>query len=722
MRRAAAASAVLLLLPLHQAAAQRPATADARASRIESRITVDGVLDDAAWSAAPALNGFRQRDPAEGAPASEGTDVRVVYTSTSIIFGITAHDSEAARIAATELRRDNAFDNDDSVAVILDTLHDHRSAYLFRVNPAGTQYDALITDEGKVTDANWDESWNAAARVSPSGWTAEIEIPFKILRLTGADTQVWGLDVERVIRRKSEFTYWSNYRRGFTFAQVSQAGHLNGLQGVNGGLTVRIKPYLRTTTRHASPPPTDRRQLVSLSDIGLEDVKYRVTSDFTVDFTMNTDFAEADVDAQVLNVTRFPVFFPERREFFVEGAGIFDFGPGGGAASEMKLFFSRSIGLSADRDTIPIIAGAKMTGKAKGWSVGVLDVQTDALGRTPRRNYAVMRLKKDLLARSNIGLIVNNRASTAPGDPYNRGFGADANFVLLDHLNIQAFAASTYSPGKPDDHWAGRLRTNWDTDRWLLNFEHLLIQRDVNPEMGWLPRRDMRKTKLQLDYKPRPAIPHVRQLFFRTNFDYITSQAGVLETRNEDVTAETLFQSGDRVFARYSHLLDRIDERFQIQGVPVFVGDYRWRSAILRFTPGPSRRLSGEVALRRQWGFYGGNNTELVWSPLWKPSENLSLVPAYQFTRLELPGGRFTSHLVNSQVNYAFSNKWLTSSTVQYNNLSRFVVANIRLNYIYRPGDDVFLIYNDSSTLGTSLIPGARNRSLILKITRSLDF
>jgi hypothetical protein len=680
------------------------------------------VLDDAGWTGAAPVGGFRQRDQDEGAPASEATEVRIVYTSSAIFFGIVAHDSAAGRITATELRRDNAFDNDDSIAVLLDTLHDHRSAYLFRVNPAGTQYDALITDEGKVTDANWDESWSAAARVTATGWTAEIEIPFKILRLTGADSQVWGLDIERVIRRKSEFTYWSNYRRGFTFAQVSQAGHLNGLAGVSAGLTVRVKPYIRTTTRRTSPAPADRRQTASLADVGVEDLKYRISSDFTVDFTANTDFAEAEVDAQVLNVTRFPVFFPERREFFVEGAGIFDYGPGGGAAAEMKLFFSRSIGLSADRETIPILAGAKMTGKASGWSLGVLDVQTDALGKTPQRNYAVLRVKKDLFARSNVGFILTNRDSTRPSDPYNRGFGADANFVLRDHLNIQAFAASTFSPGTPDNHWAGRLRSNWDTDRWLFNFEHLLIQKDVNPEMGWLPRRDMRKTKVQIDFKPRPHISHVRQLFFRTNVEYITNQAGALETRNQDLTVESLFQSGDRVFARYSHLLDRIDETFRIQGVPVTPGDYQWDSAMWRFTPSPNRSASGEVTLRRQWGFYGGDNTELTWSPLLKPNEKISLAPAYQFTRLNVPGGRFTSHLVNSQVNYAFSNKWLTSTTVQYNNLSRFVVANVRLNYIYRAGDDVFLIYNDSSTLGTSLVPGARNRSLILKITRSVDF
>jgi len=689
----------------------------------EASITVDGVLEEPAWGLARPISGFLQRDPQEGELATEQTEIRVLYTKTGLYFGIRCSDSDAMRVLATELRRDNEFVNDDTVSILLDTLHDRRSAYLFRTNPLGTQYDALVTDEGRIIDANWDESWSSAANVTERGWTAEIEIPFKVLRLTDQEEQVWGIDFERVIRRKSEFTYWSNYKRGFTFNQVSQAGDLRGLRDLSSGLTLRVKPFVRSSLSQASAIQPARPRVVSLSDIGLEDVKYRITPDFTADFTVNTDFAEADVDAQVLNLTRFPVFFPEKREFFVEGGGIFDYGPGGGAASEMKLFFSRRIGLSAERETIPILAGGKLTGKIKGWSVGLLDVQTGEFGTTPQRNFSVLRVKRDLFARSNVGFIVNNRSSATSGDPYNRGFGADANFTLLEHWAIQAFAASTFSPGKDKDHWAGRVRTNWDSDLWFINFEHLLIQRDVNPEMGWLPRKDLRKTKVQLDFKPRPRIKGVRQVFLRANFDYFTNQAGQLDTRNKDATFESLFQSGDRVYARYSHQFDRIRNPFVIQNVvAVLPGTYNWRSTQFRFTPSPNRSLTGEVTFRRQWGFYGGDNLEMTWSPLWKPSANLSLAPAYQFTRVTLPQGRFTSHLINSQINYAFTNRWLTSTTVQYSNLARLVASSARLNYIYRPGDDFFVIYNESRMLENGMIIGQWNRSLIVKMTRSVDF
>jgi hypothetical protein len=390
-----------------------------------------------------------------------------------------------------------------------------------------------------------------------------VEIPFKVLRLTGEEEQVWGVDFERVIRRKNEFTYWSNYKRGFDFKQVSQAGQLIGLRNLSSGLTLRIKPFVKSALKQASAVPGMPADVHSLSSAGLEDVKYRITSDLTADFTVNTDFAETDVDAQVLNLTRFPVFFPEKREFFVEGGGIFDYGPGGGAASELKLFFSRRIGLSPDRESVPIRGGGKITGKSGSWAMGLLDVQTGAFGKIPQRNFAVARVKKDVFSRSNVGFIATNRDSATPGDPYNRGFGGDGNFTFLQHLNIQTFATSTFTPEKDKDHWAGRIRSYWDTDFLWADVEHLVIERDYNPEMGWLPRRDMRKSKFQLDLKPRPNSQLIRQLFFRSNVDYITNQAGELETRNQDFTFESLFQNGDRILARYSHLFDRIRKGFR---------------------------------------------------------------------------------------------------------------------------------------------------------------
>jgi hypothetical protein len=686
-------------------------------------IRVDGVLEEQAWSEVPVVTDFLQKDPREGEPATEQTEVKILYTKKSVVFAIRCYDSEPSRILATELRRDNEFVNDDSISIILDTLHDNRSGYLFRTNPLGTEYDALVTDEGRVTDVNWNESWNAAATVDESGWMAEIEIPFKALRLTGDKDQVWGIDFERIIRRKSEFTYWSNYKRGFEFTKVSQAGSLNGLTDLNSGLTLRIKPFVKSALTQVSPGGTGSTNSRSKSDVGLEDVKYRITPDFTADFTANTDFAEAEVDAQVLNLTRFPVYFPETREFFVEGAGIFDYGPGGGGTSEFRMFFSRTIGLSPDREVIPIRGGGKLTGKAGGWTVGLLDVQTGAFGRTPARNFSVARLKKDILSRSVLGVIAANRDSGTSGDPYNRGVGVDGNFTFFEHLTIQTYLASTYSPGKNTENWSGRFRSFWDSDLVMANVQLGAIQRNVNPEMGWLPRRDIKKGKFQFDWKPRPNSKTIRQWFIRTNLDYIMTMANELETRNQDVTLESLFHSGDRVSVRYTHNYDRIRRPFDIQGhVSVLPGAYTWDSALLRFSPSPNRKLSGDMTFRQQWGFYGGSNREITWSPFWKASANLSVGPAYQVNWVSLPQGKFTSQLINSQVNYAFNNRWLTATTVQYNGLARLSAVNFRLNYIYRPGDDFFLIYNEARTSANGSVSGPWNRSIIAKITHSWDF
>jgi hypothetical protein len=298
----------------------------------------------------------------------------------------------------------------------------------------------------------------------------------------------------------------------------------------------------------------------------------------------------------------------------------------------------------------------------------------------------------------------------------------DANFIFLEHLTIQTFLASTFTPGKPDAHVAGRFRAFWDSDLVTANVQLGAIGANVNPEMGWLPRRDIKKSKWQFDWKPRPASSVIRQWFFRSNLDYILTMADELETRTQDLTAEALFHSGDRVVLRYFHYFDRIRRPFDIQGLSVLPGSYTWDSAQFRFAPSPNRKLTGEVSARQQWGFYGGANTEVIVSPVWKASPNVSIGPAYQLTRVSLPLGKFTSHLINSQLNVAFSNRWLTATTVQHNSVARLTALNVRLNYIYRPGDDFFLIYNEVRTLADGSVTGSKNRSILAKITRSWDF
>ena len=417
------------------------------AVRTEGPVAIDGVLNEEAWlSAAPSRN-FVQKEPREGEPSTERTEFRVVYTADTLYIGVVCYDSDPDGILARERRRDDPFANDDTVSIVLDTFHDHRNAYLFRTNPLGTEYDALVTDEGKSVNVNWDERWDVAAQVTVTGWTVEFGIPFKSLRLSEESKHTWGIDLERVIRRKSEWSYWSGYRRGFDFEAVSQAGHLEGLENVETGLRLRIKPYWLGGFAHSSNR-SGASSLRNASDAGIEVMKWRITPSLTADMTMRTDFAQTDVDDLQVNLGRFPLFFPEKREFFQEGAGIFDFGTAtSGVTNNLRLFHSRTIGLSPSRRPVPIQGGGRVTGRVAGLTVGLLNVQTEAFApdNIPASNYSVARFKRDVLSRSTVGAFLMNREKAGSGD-FNRVYGMDGRFVFWQHFTADGFLAKSDVP------------------------------------------------------------------------------------------------------------------------------------------------------------------------------------------------------------------------------------------------------------------------------------
>ena len=378
---------------------------------------LDGNLDEAIWQRVPAISEFLQRDPQEGEPATETTEVKIIYTNTAIYFGVICYDSEPERIIAKERARDDTLTTDDTFEIILDTFHNRKDGFLFRTNPLGTKFDSWITEEGRRQNDNWDERWEVASRRTEAGWVLEIEIPFRSIRMPGEEEQIWGIDFKRSITRKNEEVIWSNYRRDFDFVEVSQAGDLVGLRDLSSELRLRIKPYVTGGAKRVftqGVPETEH-----LFDAGLEDVKYRLTSSLILDFTLNPDFAQVDVDDQVANLTRFSIFFPERREFFLENANVFEFGPGAGLAhdqrGEPKFFHSRTIGLSEDQEPIDIIAGLKLTGQLTGLDLGFMSVQTDDFKATPGSNYSVLRVRKKLLSRSVVGFSGTNRQSRVGG-------------------------------------------------------------------------------------------------------------------------------------------------------------------------------------------------------------------------------------------------------------------------------------------------------------------
>jgi hypothetical protein len=729
---------VLLLAALAMFAGSRPAHAQAparqektiRATRATGPVRVDGRLDEPDWQRAEPIGDFVQQEPRVGESVTERTEIRVLLDDEAIYFGVRCFDRDPSGIIAREYRRDQTRTSppEDQFDIVLDTFHDHRNAYHFGINPLGTQYDAVLTDEGQDVNVEWDERWWAETIIDDAGWHAEIKIPLRALR-SRADTGIFGVNFKRFIRRKNETAQWSGWSRDFTFLQVSQAGQLAGMEGVRTGLKLRVKPYV--LGGFTDPTPGGPSSYRALRDVGIETLKVSLTPGLTAELTANTDFAQAEVDDAVVNLTRFPLFFPEKREFFLERAGIFEFGLGGrrGGDTErnLQMFFSRRIGLTPDRRPVPILGGAKVTGRAAGFDVGFLNVQTDrytAPGGTddeslPGSNYTVFRAKRNVLARSNVGMFVSNRQSS--GGDYNRVVGADANFTVFRNTDIQGFIGRSITPGREGNDVVGRLKYNWLTDLYEVFVEHLYIGPEFQHDVGFLRRSGIQRTDTTGVWEPRPGRFNIRNFVFRGQLVYLTDINRSLLTREQIFATTTRFQNDDVFRTSITNTFDRVQAPFEISpGITVPPGDYRFVDTWIEGEGGGKRALLGKV--RAGGGdFYGGQRRYIRFTPAWRPTRVLSFEPAYELNDVELPQGSFRSHVVNARMNLNLSNRWLTTTLAQYDSTARRSQVYVRLNYIYRPGDDVFIVFNQSRDRGQGL-RGQPDRSLMLKMTYSLDF
>ena len=687
-----------------------------QAVQVAKAPVLDGILDDAVWEGVPRTESFRQKEPTEGDDASEPTYVQVIYTEESLFFGITCLDSSAAGIVASELRRDGNLSKDDSFWILIDSFHDHRNAFLFATNPQGTQYDALIIDEGKETNRNWDEAWRVATDRNEEGWSIELEIPFNILRMRKSDAEI-GLEFQRIIRRKNEFVYWNSWERDFRFEEVSRAGHLAGLQSHEMGKPWRLKGYVVGGVGEKGSQGWDNR-----SDAGIEDLKWRLTPTLTADMTFRTDFGEVEVDAQQSNFSnpRRQLFFPEKREFFQEGAGFFDFSARmeeGIRTSTFQAFFSRRIGLSRDGQRIPILGGGKVTGKAGGLSIGALDMQTGEEGGVASTNYSVLRLRQDLLARSSIGGIVTNQSG---GGTYNRTAGIDGRFLLFDNLTLEGFVMRSAEPGVREPQGAYHVKGYWQSDLWIFGAGHLTLEPNFNPEMGFVGRSDVRKTIADISYKPRPDISWIRQMELRGFYEYFTTPENKVLQKVGHYVLRFMFERGDAVRIALHHRVNRLFEPLRLApGIEIVPGDYpggdNWS---FTYNFDPASRLSGMVRYGFQDDYFGARRTYWRIAPQWKPTPSWILDLNYDLEQIHSPHN-FSSHIVNLGINYALSTRFITSTILQYNNLLEIKGINFRLNYIYRPGDDFFFVYRD---VRNGLQPEFSDRTILVKFTRSFEF
>lgn len=695
-----------------------------KAVRTADPIKIDGILNEPDWSLAEPATDFHQERPTEGALASERTEVRVLFDDKNIYFGIRAFDSDVSNINARDLVRDSNFPNDDKIEVLLDTYHDRRNAFRFAVNPLGTQQDALITDEGRDVNVSWDGAWISEGRIDAQGYVVEIAIPLTTLRFTEG-IESWGFNIARIIRRKNEENLWTSWQRSFGLERVSQAGELGGVEEIRRRRLREIKPYASSEWREGVPLIGKSGFDAGLrGNAGIEVARLGITPSLTAEFTVNPDFGQAEVDNQIVNLSRFSVFFPEKRDFFLENSGVFLFGRQG----ENQAFFTRRIGLTDRGQPVPIDYGAKVTGKIGPYSMGFLQVQTRRLGQTstalgiPRQHFTVLRVKRDILRRSYVGAVLVNRqgATAAGGSNYNRVGGADVEFNLTDHYKLKAFWMGSATPGVRSSAGSARVESIFENDLYRFIAVYEDVGAKFNPEVGFIERNAIHQYFGQLAYKPRPKfIPHVQQMEFETQIEYYTDRAGKLATRQTELSWETVFKNSSELFFRpLEDVTDVLTEPFEIRpGIIIPPGTYHFNRPRVSFTSDLSKPIVFTV--RQRWGaFYSGRRYETSGGITWRPNPHLLLDLSESYNSVRLPVGNFTTSLLAARLNYNFSRKLLTSALIQLNSAARLSVINVRLRYNYRPNSDFFIIYNQTTGAGLE----RPSYSLQIKLTRDFTF
>jgi hypothetical protein len=667
---------------------------NAQATAIEHPPKLDGTLDDPLWQSAIPITDLRQREPYEGEPPTEKTEVRILYTRHAVYFGIHCYDSQPSRIIATELRRDVSQDLDDHFEILIDSSHDRRNAHVFGVNPLGTQVDGLIVEEQRSDDETefdpgWDGVWTSEARITADGWTATVEIPFTTLNFTHSVDVLWGINFKRFIRRKNEEDLWRAYRRTFGFTKVSEAGELRGIHDIGSGRLLIVKPYgLARYDKQTGQAP-----LFPLT--GGVDIKYGLTSNLLLNLSGNTDFADTEVDLQPFNITPFKVFIPEKRQFFLENAGVFNFALG----RQDQLFFSRQIGIDPiTGNQVPINGGVKLSGTLGRFELGVMDVDTRSSGPNPYSNFSIVRLKESLWPGSYIGVMGIDKRSGNVLDSFNQTGGADTRLIFFKDWIVDAHMAGTQSPGNPSgasDLGASlTYRSNWLEGL----VEHRKTGPNFNPEVGFVERTDSNETRGDLTFKARPKIAGVRELQFEGFLLHAPDTHGAVFTQEWLTSFYAELNNGGytdddivNVFAQ------RITTPLHIyKNVFIPNGLYRFTRHQLTYGSRKDRRFTYNL-VERFGTFYGGRLNEFSVQGNYRASTKFSIGTSgtWDRFRLPLPNGSFSVVLASLQGNYSF-NRFLTfTSLIQMDTSNtQAVSANLRLRYNYRPDSDLYIIYN----------------------------
>ena len=709
-------------------------------------ITVDGRLDEPAWQSADSTVGpFWLNVPVQGVPQSNRTVVRVLQDADALYFGAVLYDARPDAIVSSGLQQDFPPVDGDMFAVMLDTYHDRTNGYVFGVNPAGAIWDAQSFNDSRDVEGSWEGVTEAHTARFEGGWSVELRIPFTTVRYRpSAEPQTWGLNIMRRLKHRNEDAMWAPLPRQFRPYKFSVAGTLTGVRVTRPARNLGVKPYVLANTTAGAEVDGATTGAVGV------DAKWGITPRLTLDATVNTDFSQVEVDQQQVNLTRFSLFFPEKRDFFLENQGTFAFQDvqirnyrTGSGPSTFRLFHSRRIGLSADRQPVPILGGARLTGRAAGFEVGVLEMQTRRNDLGPAENFGVARLKRDLGGGLVLGGLVVNRQATAGSEAWNRSYGVDANWSPLPPLLVSAYAArADYGGGwdarLPDtathgDRGTAMLQAAWRDDLWDTSVLLKHVGDAFDPGAGFVARRGVRRLFATVGAHPQPRLPGVAEVNPYVDLDWFTNLDGVMETRQVSPGIGVTFNDTGVLTVERSTRYERLFEPLSVAGGRVPAGTYRFAETTLSYKANGGRPLSGNVSVSRG-GFYDGTRTSVGGSLRWRPDPRLSLELGAQRNALVIGGEAIDANLYSLKADLARDTRTFLMGFVQYNQATRELVGNVRFNFIHAPLSDVFLVWTERRSLlsdeevartrpddllGWSPL---RQRGLTLKVTRLVAF
>ena len=735
---------VCLLAPgFSTAALAQPSVA---AVRVQQPPTLDGdVTSDPAWREAVPASGFLQEQPDEGRPSSERTEVRIVFTSTTLYVGVVCYDRQPDAIIVSDARRDAALDQTDSFQIILDTYRDRLNGFVFGTNPAGIEYDGQVTNEGQGGaglpggqrqqagsgsgfNVNWDGAWTVRSRISEIGWSAEFAIPFRTLRFPSGAQQTWGVNFQRNIRRRNERSYWAPVSRQFNLYRLSLAGTVTGIEAPTFR-NLRLTPFVLGQVLESGVRPVSA---TFDPDVGA-DVKYSVTPSLVLDATVNTDFAQVEIDDQQVNLDRFDLFFPEKRPFFLENAGFFTVGNPG----EVDLFFSRRIGIGPSGEQIAINGGGRLSGKAGKYNVGLLNMQTDDVallqpplesphGRLAGSNFTVARVSRDLPNRSSIGGLFTNRGGTgrfARERDYNRTYAIDGKAGVRQHTVLSSFVAKTETPDVDEDDYAFNARSRTSVPRFDLELGYQKVGSAFNPEVGFLTRRGYRKPDARLLTRWRPRFLGLQELRPHTSYRaFFGLRDDLLESMQWHIDNHWQFKNSYEVHTGMNVTEEGLRRPFEIYpGIFVPPGSYKHKEAQLVFMTNQGAPVSLNVE-SRIGGFFGGNR--VTFSPVLRlrTGETLTAEVSYQRNDVDLPWGEFVTNLVRTRLSYSFTTRAFLQGLVQYNDRADQWSMNMRFGWLQAANTGLFIVYTDTRGLYDLFDrPQRTDRSLVVKFSRMFD-